>query len=594
MARIRSKQYGKKHSIATKHLVLSGSIVILLVIVACLANVCPTMREKPHPLIAPTVNSSDPLRPQTLDELLALNPDQLEKVDIARINLLCAVGLRGSESLDVDRCIRTLDAWASNINWEIKRNHHRFREHPAEYDNSLAYYRMGIMGTVLVQDKQILYNPMLENEQRQDNIMARTVQQWDSFFGDSGDVFMHGLLAGKHYGTCASMPFIYAAIGRRLGYPVSIAARRHHLYARYEEGNGKHLNIEATENQGFSTPSDEEYRNNESLMTDEEIQGCGLFRPLNNQEVLGICLQIRASCLRSMKRYDDEKATLTQALRYVPNTPLMRRVIEKNLILSKNLDAEDRCNVLWNQLANSRFPAVGSKGEYFRNRKAQVQLLAGQSTNMAEIEQAMVDLIQELKAYESKMSDIPGQAVPTGMASEPPANQQKFIPLWQDANPVRVVSIPGEEVPTKYRQQIPAELLNRLQKLRTAQEMIAEMHVFGAEEYRLRNIQGKQATDQSRFKSMLPTAVGSPVKISLEDIPVQWRDRSIPPELQERLSTLNVITIPSVRRSQINNEINRYFNEQNLKKIQADSIKARRMSLETEPFIGPPTRIEIK
>ena len=48
-------------------------------------------------------------QPKAIAELLALPPDQLEKVDIARINLLCAEGLPGAEDLDVEKCIQTLD-----------------------------------------------------------------------------------------------------------------------------------------------------------------------------------------------------------------------------------------------------------------------------------------------------------------------------------------------------------------------------------------------------------------------------------------------------------------------------------------------------
>jgi hypothetical protein len=54
-------------------------------------------------------------QPKTLAELLALPPDQLENVDIARIDLLCAEGLPGAESLDVEQCLRTLDEWARYV-----------------------------------------------------------------------------------------------------------------------------------------------------------------------------------------------------------------------------------------------------------------------------------------------------------------------------------------------------------------------------------------------------------------------------------------------------------------------------------------------
>ena len=53
-------------------------------------------------------------QPQTFAELLAVPPADLESVDIARINLLCAEGLRGSEQLDVQQCLETLEAWAGD------------------------------------------------------------------------------------------------------------------------------------------------------------------------------------------------------------------------------------------------------------------------------------------------------------------------------------------------------------------------------------------------------------------------------------------------------------------------------------------------
>jgi len=94
-------------------------------------------------------------QPKTLDELLALSPEQLDKVDVALMNLLCAEGLRGSENLDVQSCLDTLDAWARHVRRETDRNFHRFAEHPEQFDKSLVYYRMGMLGTVLAQDLEI-------------------------------------------------------------------------------------------------------------------------------------------------------------------------------------------------------------------------------------------------------------------------------------------------------------------------------------------------------------------------------------------------------------------------------------------------------
>lgn len=484
---------------AKKQLLFAG-LVLLLLLVAWLCHGYRKSAEKRELQNRTNAGAHDVIRPETLDELLALNPDQLEKVDIARINLLCAVGLRGSEHLDVERCIGTLDAWAANIDWQTKRNLHRFSENPAEYNNSLAYYRMGMIGTILVQDMRVQYNPEFENEQQNESIAARSLRRWNVFFSNSRDIFLHGLLTEKRHGTCSSMPFLYVAIGRRLGYPVYVAGRKYHLYARYEEGNGKHLNVEATENQGFSTPTDEEYRDMGYVMTDEEIRSHGWLRPLSNKEILGVCLQMRSSCLRSMKRYDEATATLTQALRYVPDSAFMQQVIEKEKALSDILLAEDRCNELWNKLADTPFPARGPKCDYFRIRKQQVELLANHSTNAAEVEQGMVDLIRELKEYRATISDFPEKLVEVYSPHKEPPDQQNALDISSADGVVRQIRLPEEMVPVEYRRRIPAELMNRLRKLSTERDVIEEMHVYAVEELRLEDLSMDQDRRQNELR----------------------------------------------------------------------------------------------
>jgi hypothetical protein len=53
-----------------------------------------------------------------LAQLLALPPEQLEKVDIARMNLLCAEGLRGAENLNLQENLDRLDEWARHVDDE--------------------------------------------------------------------------------------------------------------------------------------------------------------------------------------------------------------------------------------------------------------------------------------------------------------------------------------------------------------------------------------------------------------------------------------------------------------------------------------------
>src|ERR1035437_2435939 len=159
-------------------------------------------------------------QPRTFKELLALPTAQLERCDIGLVNLLCAEGLPGAEELEVQTCLKKLDNWAEQVRVETDRHYYRFREHPEEYRNSLGYYRMMMLGTVLVQDLGIRYNPDLALPQMDGKIP--TLAQG----ANSKDVYIHGLLGGNRFGTCASMPVLVVAIGRRLGYPLNLAGAK--------------------------------------------------------------------------------------------------------------------------------------------------------------------------------------------------------------------------------------------------------------------------------------------------------------------------------------------------------------------------------
>lgn len=105
----------------------------------------------------PLVSTNISITPTNLAQLLALPPEQLEKVDIARIDLLLAEGLPSSTNLDVEQCLKTLDEWAGEVKMETERNYHRFVEHSEKFQNSLGRYRMAVMAAVLCQDLRVHY-----------------------------------------------------------------------------------------------------------------------------------------------------------------------------------------------------------------------------------------------------------------------------------------------------------------------------------------------------------------------------------------------------------------------------------------------------
>lgn len=84
-------------------IVKAATAIVLAVCLAAAAARVSADDEKPpnKPARNSETNTPSFKQPHTLTELLALPSDQLEKVDTALINLLCAEGLRGSENLDV-------------------------------------------------------------------------------------------------------------------------------------------------------------------------------------------------------------------------------------------------------------------------------------------------------------------------------------------------------------------------------------------------------------------------------------------------------------------------------------------------------------
>lgn len=228
----------------------------------------------------------------------------------ARANLLCAKGLPNAERLDVEHCLRTLDSWAELIRSETHRYVHQFKQNPAEYENSPGYYRMIMMVTVLQKDLGVRYNP-------------DAIGNWD--FSDCRDVFIQGLLGEKRTGTCASMPVLYVALGRRLGYPLSLVPAKGHLFVRWDDTSkgGERFNIEAT-SQGIICPTDDHYATWPMPLSRGELGSGYYLRSLTPTEELAEFLAMRGHCLEDLERVPDAVAIYGLAHSLVPDSPRYR------------------------------------------------------------------------------------------------------------------------------------------------------------------------------------------------------------------------------------------------------------------------------
>ncbi len=336
-------------------------------------------------------------QPRTLKELLALSTEQLERCDVGLMNLLCAEGLPGAQQLDVQDGLKILDGFAETVRFETQRHAYRFNEHPDQFRQSLGYYRMMMLGTVLAQDVGIRYNPKLALPQLDGKIPTLGES------ANSEDVFIHGLLRTNSVGTCASMPVLVAAVARRLGYPVNLAGAKYHLYVRYEEPNGKHFNVEPTVTEAFLTPEDEEYKSGQFKTTAEEIKGYTWLQPLSNKQVLAHFLNTRAICLGDAKRYDEAKQTLLLSASFWQETPQRKKSTDYYLQALKDAPTGDRWESLWEEIEKLQVPE-GPRSAYFDNRKAQVHYFMNDNSDWPAIESAAKDLKQELAEYERQLS----------------------------------------------------------------------------------------------------------------------------------------------------------------------------------------------
>jgi hypothetical protein len=285
-----------------------GALLVVSAFVASslLLHRRPAVSESPNTTPSPSRANA----PRTLSELLALKPDKLEGIDIALMNLLCAESLPGAEDLNVSEHLATLDQWAQHAKGEIDRNYHHFREDPAYYYRSEAFYKMLMLAVVVYEDFGIRYNPKWIASPSE-------IRGNDHFFADSRDILIHGMVGPQRMGTCSSMPVLYIALGRRLGYPLKLVTTKQHLFMRWD-GPTERFNMDAT-GKGLDKYDDDYYKRWPFPLTAQEIREQDYLKSLSSREELSVFLSIRGACLTDAGRLADATAALEAAYRLAPN-----------------------------------------------------------------------------------------------------------------------------------------------------------------------------------------------------------------------------------------------------------------------------------
>lgn len=200
-----------------------------------------------------------------------------------------------------------------------------------------------MMAVVLQEDFKVHYNPARAT-------MPGVFEPNDKFFADSKDVFIHGLMEPTTMGTCSSLPVLYVAVGRRLGYPLYLVSCKNHLFVRWLDTHTS-LNLEAT-SEGLVTHESDYYKSWPYKIDEEEIKAEGFLKSMTPEEDLACFMAIRGHCLMSMGRYDDAIAAHKEALRLAPQIRSYKLALDlaereaKERILADRLRQIDQVNSL--------------------------------------------------------------------------------------------------------------------------------------------------------------------------------------------------------------------------------------------------------
>ncbi len=247
--------------------------------------------------------SSGTSAPMSYLDLAQLPEEELGKHDLAEVSLACAQGLPGAERVDLAACQQTLDRWARRVEKETHRMRMQFARRPQDFHHSRAYFRILVLVTVLQRDIGIRYNPQL---------IAR-----DDFFTDARNLFLHGVIETKQ-GTCSSLPPLYIAVGRRLGYPLKLVTTAEHFFARWDEPGRERFNIECT-SRGLNTHPDEYYLTWPAHVPPDQLTTFGLLKSKTPRDELADLITVRGNCWQATGDYRQAAHSYARAWGLVPH-----------------------------------------------------------------------------------------------------------------------------------------------------------------------------------------------------------------------------------------------------------------------------------
>jgi|GEM_PF-856533 len=265
--------------------------------------------------LRPAESSTSFQQPRTLAALLGLPTDHLEKVDMARMNLLCAEGLVGSEQLDVEHDLSIINEWAVQAEQDLQRFTPLYYAHPEKFPDvhSESEWKMYVLFGFLRERQRIGYNPDLKA------LFAKGYgyieEHPDEFRQDARDIFLNGIVE-RRMGVCSSLPAIFVAVGRRLGYPLYYVHTKGHSFVRWDDGKER-FNVETTRS-FFTTPHDDYYERWPYRITQKDVADFGYLKSQTPRQMLAGFLQDRCACLYASGRVKEGNQIFEAAAALAP------------------------------------------------------------------------------------------------------------------------------------------------------------------------------------------------------------------------------------------------------------------------------------
>jgi hypothetical protein len=238
-------------------------------------------------------------------QLFTCSDAELARVDPLVMNLLVAKSIPSLADLDIARYQTLADQWAEDVRRRLPGAEQVFRRTPQDWKNDVNFFRLGVLCGYLEHEAGIAYN--------EDQRYATAV-----YYTDPSDLFLNGVMDTRR-GTCGNMAALHVALGRRLGWPVSLACVRSHYICRYDDGSVTH-NIEATQAGygGFKSDPDE-YLIERYELPPKAISSGSDLRAVTPRELLGIFVGLRGRHMRDTGRLAEAEGDYLLARHLFPS-----------------------------------------------------------------------------------------------------------------------------------------------------------------------------------------------------------------------------------------------------------------------------------